>query len=248
MKNKLRQLKFKLIRLFNRIDPRPKYLIIKQVNPQNQMWQWELCDYEDVSIFGNRDYKGYKTYLLKRILDFMDGQWEEDMHYTDYVYYLNDNKPLNIRQLSFILSAMRKYCKGLSHYGTRYYARDNDHDCIVAIANALTSREWEIQQISGYSQGDWQYCMYPLDMYKDAKDIEDAYFSLGTEWMIGDVTRKEILCSDFSCDFVDYQPSYMDDDEFMKYVSEQTGVKVENITVYEYDGEIRKTKYKRRVA
>lgn len=101
-----------------------------------------------------------------------------------------------------------------------------------------TGKEYDCSSIRGVSQGDWQYCFYPVSEEKNVRYVEADYFNTGTEWM---VWKGE---EDDDSDSVGFYGYEWQDEKVKKEIAEAFDGEAENVTLFVYDGYTTTPKYK----
>lgn len=71
------------------------------------------------------------------------------------------------------------------------WSRDCDDDYFTDILSIVTSKDWEVTTIRGYSQSDWNNIFYVKNEI-DIETIAAAYFGMWSEWAIEKGAEDEI--------------------------------------------------------
>ena len=106
----------------------------------------------------------------------------------------------------------------------------------------ITGKQYSWKSITGCSQGDWQYVLYP---YKEVsenaiKALEAQYFNTGTEWIVHDEITEEDLVEDISPS--DLSGGYSvychawGDEEIRSELASYAGCDPKDVVMYKFEG------------
>lgn len=188
---------------------------------------------ENIIIYGNRDYRGTNSNILKKFDDLYndyDYYCYNNCYYrniTDYVntYLKKDNgKKFSKKELSII----KKICENNMNMENYEY-----YETMLSI---VKGKPYERRCLKGYRQSDWQYIYAPKDIdEKYLNYIEAIYFGKGNEVAISDDLTFEDCYYNFYIDYIIW-----DEDKLIEAIKQDTGadkvVLCERIThtTYEY--------------
>lgn len=222
----------------------------RQIAPEYQSSPLEYCDmqdlYPDFIVTGNRDYK-----------DFTTPEYEAITKYADHLYeaiFLDEYKHefKNTTEAIQYYFPVGNYHKGKTKWNTRqvhlfqwavgnYYVGETKTS-VCALLSLLTGKEYACCSIRGSCQSEWNYCYYPKENAEDVKRLESDFFNTGTEWIVHDddtppetpedISGYSIYCYEWRTDLI------------KKEIADYTGATPENVTLYEFDGYHKTTKYK----
>lgn len=242
-----------------------KKYIAKQIDPEIQtspMFYTGSIDMEswpDISLFGNRQYKGYMTPVFEEIMRSIDEAHSELID-TDAdpetAWYHNERevvedyfpsgKPYTDKQIEEIADLVRDW-----GYDLRTY---DEHRILSLLVESITGKPHDISRLTGCCQGDVIYACYPSDEYdRHSIDcLESEYFNLGTEWQISfepveindpnDPAEMLDYCkhADLVCHYC-YGSST---EEMRKEIAEAMDIPADELILLEHDGYMHISKYK----
>ena len=176
----------------------------KQVNPEFQesplfdIGEWP----EGIMVTGNRDFYSRTTSDYEDIMRYFD---EMANDFEDSCYYWTTENGKIIKKSKkpdcSIAEILRSY--GFKRNDGKSWTNQQKHkwkiimeddrgveseEIVCAALQLITGYKWGYQQISGCSQGDWNYIYYREDLWDDQqiKNFETMYFNTGSEWVIHD--------------------------------------------------------------
>lgn len=192
--------------------------------------------YSDSIFIGfNKEFIGVNDELINTIR-------YEIINYSDYVieaYYKNNLSSFIIEQLkpyknislkqAIKIAQIARCASDNEFYGSNYKA-------ICEVLSIIYNKAFNCECLRGYSQGDWIYCFYSSDINKQFIDyIEAVYFNTGIELYISDEPID--IPTDGNIDSVeydgtgDYCVNYYKD-ELKKYISDNYGIKDDEMIIY----------------
>lgn len=167
-----------------------------QVEPECQESDiWDDCFWENVAVFGNRDYKIQKPEFFQKILDAVD-DWgfadslclnDSPENYSTVVHEISESlPPCAGRTDSYSAEEIEKLRKLIPAWFFKE-TYDNE-DLLCKILSIVTGKTWGYRCIRGSSQSDWNYFFYQADEWTDEaiQDFETRYFNEGTQWIVHD--------------------------------------------------------------
>jgi len=149
----------------------------------------------------------------------------QNMSFSKWDYLRNYDK----KDIDTLIKLSIEYCAN-SYHDTQHLSGD-DCNYIISALTILTRNEYDYQSIIGYAQGNFNYIIYPVDLYsqKEIKRIECAYFGGGREFEVVDESGESlyVLCSNYW------------DEQCKEEIKEQLGITEEdelimNVIVNEY--------------
>lgn len=162
----------------------------KQVPPEHQDSNFDIANYENIILKGNRHYTEYwrewaenlperMTEALNALYYIQNGRG----YYDTWEEVLNDLLPPQDRG-EYTREERKKWAEILERYDERGSAEENASLCYAL--SLITGKEWEWCDLTGTCQGDWIECFYMVDMWgREALEVLEAeYFNTGTEWHI----------------------------------------------------------------
>ena len=106
----------------------------------------------------------------------------------------------------------------------------------------MTGKPFGWKYITGCSQGDWQYVIYPHEEVseKAIKALEAQYFNTGTEWIVHDDISDEDLGEDsfpsgFSGGYSTYCHAW-DDEGIRKELASHAGCDPTDVVMHKFEG------------
>lgn len=231
-----------------------KKYIAAQVNPEYQESEFTWLGYDefltenDIAIFGNRWYKEHTegtTYgdikgSLDEALDDFDLLIEEPENC--YFDNLEDLVNYHFKKSSGNYDAAEydRWRKILAEYDDKV-----EENFIVAAAELITGRKYEVITLRGCCQGDWVECCKPVDSL-DVDWLEGNYFNTGSEWICYMEPVEIEAGVELSADEVKELAENLDDscstysvkwgeDEIMEDLADCIGCKPEDVIMIDYD-------------
>ena len=235
------------------IDPEYQDSMLLFYNRQIGENQWEDEYWENVTLTGNRNYRGIETDIFKRVysvlqsgdlLDELEGI-EEKNGYANYdtateaindMLYPEKGKysTMDIHNLKMLIAEYQR-------------ANSRDENTIICkVLSIVTGKEYDWTALHGSCQGDYIECFFPVDEYDKTslKSLERRYFNEGSEWIVddagefdpdsddpGDISGYSIYCTEW------------DDEAIRREIAESAGVNPDDVIMYKHDGYIRTAKY-----
>lgn len=218
-----------------------KKYIAKQVLPEYQesplMMEgdnWEGTWLEGLCIWGNTDYKEYKSYELEALLDeleYLTDEYKDIKEQSGYSAYETFSEAVNGFFPDYKGSdwkAWGKLCEDFINAGWEF-----TESIICKGLTLLTGKEYHHKQISGCCQSDWQVLYYPVDEWnnKAIQSIEAQYFNTGEEWIISD----EPLDEDTDPEDIEGVSCYTigwNDEQTRQELADNVGCKPEDVIMY----------------
>ena len=187
--------------------------------------------YEDIFIYGNRDYIGLNGDFIKWLYDNIVNysNYELETYYKNNIAsYIIDNLHtqkiyINLKQALKIVATLRD-----GEYNSYYL--HNDRELIASILSIIYKKQYTCYCMRGYSQSEWNYLFTPHDHDINAY-IEAVYFGTGTEIMIHDGSDEPKTPDDIS-GYCIYTHLYNIDD-IKELIAKETGVNVEDVVYYD---------------
>lgn len=221
----------------------------KQIPPEHQESPFFLEKeyYENVNIFGNRDYTSHTSALFDALPGMLDELFSVWCDFTDGCprdYYnswedaLNDIAPPQGRP---------EYTREERKHTWPALLEDWNGPRQRTLCRALTlitGREWDSCTLRGCCQGDWQDCAFLVEEWSAAalERLEAEYFNTGTEWIVHDENTAPASVDDIN-GFSIYCTAW-NDDGIKKEIANAAGGRPEDVALYAFDGWTRAAKYK----
>lgn len=214
----------------------------RQIAPEYQespLYLGEEFFPEDVSIFGNRHYKGHKTELLERlpgILDELGTVWDNmQIGYHEggtWAQELDEIAP-PVNREPYTREERRD---AWPHIMRNYVDERQTNEFFCLALDLITGRRWDCCTLRGCCQSDWQYCIYPADDWDgdSLERLEAEYFNTGSEWIIHD--GQEAPESPEDIDGYSVYCTGWNDDLIRKEIAEAAGGKPEDVKLYKFSG------------
>jgi hypothetical protein len=220
----------------------------KQVPPEYQESPLFWDDYrtEGIELFGNRDYKRNTSDLfdsLDDIITELRDAWDDfssgrrPAWYDSWAAALNDlARPTG--RAAYTREERKKTWPALLDAWDGY-----DKSVMCEILELITGRVWDWCTLRGCCQGDWQYCIYPVDDWDGAalERLEAEYFNTGTEWIVHngnaapdgpeDIDGFSVYCTAWN------------DDGIRREIADAAGGSPEEVTLYKFDEFTKIAKY-----
>lgn len=203
--------------------------------------------YEDTIITGNSRMNEYTTKEYDMLMSNYEWLWDEYhaeeqyKEYENFVDALNSIMPKTNGNLysddeiytwEFILS------KNDDIYNMEKYF-------IADLLMLITDTDYLYAQISGCVQREWQGVFYPIGQV-DIEKLEADYFNTGTEWRIIESDEDYEDEDELPTEDANYVYCYGYNDDMIKQeLSEDSGISVEDIVLFKYEGYIQMPKYSR---
>ncbi len=220
----------------------------RQIPPEYQESPLFLDDsgLEGVELFGNKSYKRHTSKLfdaLPDILDELSDAWDDltsgaPAYYNSWIDALEDIAPPQGRPEYSRDERKNKWPALLDDW--------NGERCrtLCRALELITGREWDSCTLHGCSQGDWQDCVFRVDLWNgDALEcLEAEYFNTGTEWIVHDENTEPETPEDingFSC----YCHGWSDE-QTKAEIADAYGSLDAEVILYKFTGWSRSANYK----
>lgn len=215
----------------------------EQQSPLNFYGEFDGYELYGAEIYGNRHYKRNTTTLFDSIPEALDGlcwEWEE-MHagrqetrdFNTWADALADLVPPEGRTAYTRQERKKDWPAVVLAYHNADYITP---EIYAAALSLITGQEWDCCTLRGCCQGDWQNCIYRVDLWDGPalERLEAEYFNTGTEWTFEEET--EGGCCSVYC----YEWS---DDGIRREIADAAGVAPEAVTLYKFTGYTRTAQY-----
>lgn len=219
----------------------------KQVAPEYQespLFSLD-CFPDDIAVYGNRDFNEHKHPVFDQIRTALhDGElleaWEA-LNDNGGGYYYNWASALVMLvpptgRGPYTRHERKNIWPDLAW---KYYNARNTVEEEKIMCDALelmTGEAWEISEIRGSCQGDWQRVAYPVSAWSRERleAFETEYFNTGTEWIIHDgntepETPEEIY--GFSCYCIGWN-----DEQIKREIADAYGNLDADVVLYKFNG------------
>jgi hypothetical protein len=175
-------------------------IIAKQIDPAIQESPFNVFGWpEDVFVFGNRDFIEHAGRIdelrdgLERIAEAVEDLHagslpNENLHAIIWYYFPRENGRGYTRaeRLQWIKLA-EDYTYTFNIVSERYI--------LCEALELITGEKWASACLRGYSQGEWQYCIYKVaNGHEWLREFEVEYFNMGEEWCIYEDNGEEWCC------------------------------------------------------
>ena len=224
----------------------------KQVQPEYQESPFYLFGpdeiYTDVIFTGNRQYKGRTIPEYDEIragLDELTNCIDTDGHFIYGIWY--ENMTEAVKSLIPAPQHKARYStrdiKAWREIAAEWYITTNETALLCRALQLVTGKEYEYTTIRGCSQDEWQEILFPVEEYdRDALAILEAdYFNTGTEWIIHDesndpegpeeISGYSVYCYGWNVD------------QIRQEIADAAGAAPEAVTMYEFAGYYKTSKY-----
>lgn len=211
----------------------------KQVPPEYQEspFFWNIDNYAELYIFGNRNYNGINAEgiaMLRDRLDDLADDWSDLQR--GHAWCSSWAEAL---RAAFSESYSRAERQEWAALANRWPATRSSLEEMEVILDALrlkTGRRWDSCTLRGSCQGDWQECIYPIDDWnvERLERLEAEYFNTGSEWIVHDGPDDPDGPEDidgFSCYCIAWN-----DSGIRQEIADAAGGSPENVTLYKFDG------------
>lgn len=241
-----------------------------QIEGEIMDWAFDF-DVKDVdgvnnnfAIYGNRDYYGYKTERIEKLIKLYDDgvieqalfephgdgfnpydEWENSTAAMNDICPKDNGKSWSSREIK----AMRNSIENISNRVRSYH---NDIDVMADLMSIITGHVWERRTIRGCCQGDWNEMIYDTErVSKEYADIiEKAYFNMCDEWLVIDNDLPDGLSAEEAIEeyhngygFCGFTYDWSDDGR--KEVADMLGVTPEQVTLYKHSGYTKVSNYEK---
>lgn len=193
----------------------------------------------DIIIYGNRDYHGWTTKEFDNIKNLDNVYYEyEPLTYerTNHCYWSSASEFINYY---FPKSNGKKYSTREIHEWKKLLERGNSEDITLKALELMTGKKWREIRLRGYCQSDWQNGYASEDVSEEyVRYVEMCYFNTGSEYIVYEDRQ------DFKNDENGYS-MYVDSWHSKEKLAEILGCKEKEISMYDWDGYTKTSKYKR---
>jgi len=212
----------------------------KQVPPEYQETPFDIENYEDIILTGNRQYNEHWPAWAENIggalieaLDAWNYMQSGRAYYDTWSEALNDLLPPHGRG-EYTRVERLKWVSILEEFNER--GRREENSAICSALSLMTGKPWEWCDLTGTCQGDWIECFYRADFYdREALEVLEAeYFNTGTEWHI---TEDE---NDLG--YYQYCTGW-NDEMIRREIAETSGATPENVVLLKFTGWISSPSY-----
>lgn len=140
---------------------------------------------DNVVIYGNKEYKDYRTLEFQRLLDFENSYYELDSDWNgQYWECVSDFINCYLKRSNgkkYTTKEVHKWKELFKKYEERYHLEDIVCDAL----ELMTGKKWRRFSIGGYCQSEWQYGYASEDIQDyDIRWIETCYFNTGVEYIV----------------------------------------------------------------
>ena len=207
----------------------------KQVPPEYQDSNFDIANYENIILTGNRNYNEHwpewAKNLSERMTEAINALYYIQSgrgYYDNWEEVLNDLLPPQGR--GEYTRAERKQWVSILEKFIEQNAR------LCSALSLMTSKTWDWCDLHGSSQGEWIECFYMEDQYNREylEVLEAEYFNTGTEWHItedGDDIGYYQYCTGWN------------DDMIRNEIAETTGANPSDIILLKFTGWTRTASY-----
>ena len=218
-----------------------KKYIAKQIPPGYQESplmmggdNWEGTWLEGLCIWGNPDYKGYKTPELEVLLDELEhltDDYKDIKGQSGYSAYETFPEAVNGFFPDYKGSdwkAWENICEAFLDAGW-----DFTESIVCKGLTLLTGKEYHYQTIHGCCQSEWQVVYYPIGEWNKEQlaSIEAQYFNTGEEWIVSEKPLDENTRPE-DIEGVSYYTIGWNDEQTRQELADAMGCEPEDIIMY----------------
>ena len=202
--------------------------------------------YKDAVITENTSFREYTTESYDMFIKNYDELWSEYHADEDDKEYESFEDAVNLIMLKdtvepYSEKELKRWEEILNKYDGWY---NMDKITIAECLHMITDMEYHYKTIRGSVQSEWQGVFYTEQI--DIKKLEADYFNLCTEWCVIESEEDYDDAEDLPSDDRNYVYCYGYNNDMIKSeLSENSGIPVENITLFEHQGYIHTPVYKR---
>ena len=212
----------------------------KQVPPEYQDSNFDIANYENIILKGNRHFQEYwpdwAENLSERMTEAINALYYIQSgrgYYDNWEEVLHDLLPPQGRK-EYTRVERKKWMNILERYDERGSAEENA--CLCSALSLITGRVWDWCDLKGTCQGDWIECVYMEDMWdREALEVLEAeYFNTGTEWHITE--------GENDTGYYQYCTGW-NDNMIRNEIAETTGAETADIILLKFTGWTRSASY-----
>lgn len=219
----------------------------KQVPPEFQespLFE-DIDGLDGIEIFGNRNYNRHTSALFDRLPDILDelsDAWDDlasgaPAYYESWIDALQDIAP-PVDRPEYTREERKKTWPALLDDWNGERGRT-----LCRALELITGRAWDSCTLRGNCQGDWQDCVFRVDLWNGAalERLESEYFNTGTEWIVhggDDVPDGPDDIDGFSVYCIAWN-----DDGIKKEIAEAYGGAPVDVVLYKFNGYRRIAEY-----
>lgn len=212
----------------------------KQVPPEYQDSNFDIANYENIILTGNRHYQEYwpdwAENLLERMTEAINALYYIQNgrgYYDNWEEVLNDLLPPQDRG-EYTRAERKQWVSILEKFSER--TSNNENARLCSALSLMSGKAWDWCDLHGCSQGEWIECFYIEDQYSREylEVLEAEYFNTGTEWHItedGDDIGYYQYCTGWN------------DDMIRNEIAETTGANPSDIILLKFTGWTRFASY-----
>lgn len=212
----------------------------KQVPPEYQDSNFDIANYENIILTGNRHYQEYwpdwAENLSERMTEAINALYYIQNgrgYYDNWEEVLNDLLPPQDRG-EYTREERKKWVGILERYNEGGSLKRNGILC--SALSLITGCKWDWCDLHGSCQGEWMECFYIEDQWSREylEVLEAEYFNTGTEWHItedGDDIGYYQYCTGWN------------DDMIRNEIAETTGANASTIVLLKFTGWTRTASY-----
>lgn len=224
----------------------------KQVPPEYQESPlfWDETAFENIEIFGNRDFNRHTSALFDRLENILADLWDEwaEMQagqkwyraYDTWAEALAGIAPPEGRPEYTREERRTAWPELLQRYQD---ARHLENRILCDALGLITGRAWDFCTLRGCCQGDWQECIYPADEWDadSLERLEAEYFNTGTEWIVHDDDTEPDSPDEIN-GFSVYCTGW-NDNMIRQEIADNAGGNPADVTLYKFTGYTRRAVY-----
>lgn len=191
-----------------------------------------------IIISGNSGYRDYTTAAWERMREYIEEAVEEANALKDGTSIYED-----ITELVNNLLGWRAYTE--QEIDQWRELLENWENMYETDANALamslfTGEKYEVKEIRGCCQSDWNYIYYPVDKWTDeaVEHIETEYFNTGSEWFVEEIGREdnEKISPEDMEDLGSIYCHGWSDEDIKKEIADCIGCNPEDVVLFKFAG------------
>ena len=157
-----------------------------------------------------------------------DGFSEIGGQYATYNNYKECMEDYSIAYSPKKCHDLKEWCKAVNHY---------DYDEMAAFLTITTGKEWSVEKVCGYCQGDVVYVIYCMDHYteKDARIYGEVYLGCCKEFCVIELDENGNE-TDETYGFIVSDCEAIHDKDYKKIVCDWAGIEEEETQLEMIDG------------